>query len=191
MPGPRPGWISRSAIGFPPVVCPGSIAGNAQTTSGGSIAMARIPYADPEASENREAAAHIVASRKKLGHLHRMLLNSPPIARGWIELYDAVRWKTELPGKLRELAMCQVAAINGAEYEWAAHAPIALQEGATQAQLDALPGWGGKASLFDAAESAALALCDAMTKHVHVPDDVFAKAKAALPQREVLELVVV
>ncbi|WP_431269146.1 hypothetical protein [Dankookia sp. P2] len=36
--------------------------------------MARIPYADPEAPENREAAAHILASRGKLGHLHRMLL---------------------------------------------------------------------------------------------------------------------
>ena len=44
--------------------------------------MARIAYADPEAPENREAAAYIVASRKKLGHLHRMLLNSPPIAKG-------------------------------------------------------------------------------------------------------------
>ena len=115
--------------------------------------MARIPYADPEAPENREAAAYIVASRKKLGHLHRMLLNSPPIAKGWIDLYDAVRWKTELSGKLRELAMCQVAAINGAQYEWAAHAPIALKEGATQAQLDALPDWAAQRGLFDAAET--------------------------------------
>jgi AhpD family alkylhydroperoxidase len=152
--------------------------------------MARIPYADPEAPENREAAAYIVASRKKLGHLHRMLLNSPPVAKGWIDLYDAVRWKTELSGKLRELAMCQVAAINGAQYEWAAHAPIALKEGATQAQLDAMPDWSTKRHLFDAAEAAALALCDAMTKQVHVPEDIFAQVKAALPPREVVELVV-
>src|SRR3954451_14561893 len=164
MPGPRPGWISRSAIGFPPVVCPGSIAGNAQTTSGGSIAMARIPYADPEAPENRDAAAYIVASRKKLGHLHRMLLNSPPVAKGWIDLYDAVRWKTELSGKLRELAMCQVAAINGAQYEWAAHAPIALKEGATQAQLDALPDSASQHSLSESAGPASLASGDAMTR---------------------------
>ena len=152
--------------------------------------MARIPYADPEAPENREAAAYIIASRKRLGHLHRMLLNSPPVAKGWIDLYDAVRWQTVLSGKLREMAMCQVAAINEAPYEWAAHAPIALKEGATQAQLDALPDWAGKPELFDAAETAALALCDAMTKHVHVPDAVFAQVKAALPPREIVELVV-
>jgi AhpD family alkylhydroperoxidase len=151
--------------------------------------MARIPYADPERPEHREAAAHIVASRKKLGHLHRMLLHSPPIARGWIEMYDAVRWQTVLSGKLRELVMCQVAAINGADYEWAAHAPIALQEGATQAQLDALPDWS-KADVFDAQERATLALCDAMTKHVHVPPEVFVAAKAVLPERGLVELVV-
>ena len=34
-----------------------------------------------------------------------MLLNSPPIARGWIEMYDAVRWQTVLSGKLRGLAV--------------------------------------------------------------------------------------
>ena len=151
--------------------------------------MARIPYADPAVPEHAEAAAHIVASRKKLGHLHRMLLHSPPVAMGWIQMYDAVRWKTVLSGKLRELVMCQVAAINGAEYEWAAHAPIGLQEGLTQAQLDALPDWPGT-TVFDAQERAALALCDAMTKHVHVPDEVFAAAREALPERELVELVV-
>jgi AhpD family alkylhydroperoxidase len=151
--------------------------------------MARIPYADPAAPDHAEAAAHIVGSRKTLGHLHRMLLHSPPVAMGWIDMFDAVRWKTVLSGKLREMAMCQVAAINGAAYEWAAHAPIALREGATQAQLDALPDWAG-ATVFDATERAALALCDAMTKHVHVPDEVFAAARAVLPERELVELVV-
>ncbi|MFC7539508.1 carboxymuconolactone decarboxylase family protein [Siccirubricoccus deserti] len=101
--------------------------------------MARIPYADPGRPEHREAAAHIVASRKRLGHLHRMLLHSPPVARGWIEMYDAVRWKTVLSGKLRELVMCQVAAINGAEYEWAAHAPIALRKARPRRSLMRCP----------------------------------------------------
>ena len=152
--------------------------------------MARIPYADPKDPDKQEAAAAIIASRKRLGHLHRMLLNSPPVAKGWISFWDAVRWDTVLSGKLRELVICQVAAINGAQYEWAAHAPIGVKEGLSQAQLDALPDWAAQRGLYDDAEAAALALCDAMTKHVHVPDDVFAAAKAALPAREVVELVV-
>lgn len=151
--------------------------------------MARLPYADPEDPALREAATAMEASRGRLGHLHRMLLHSPPVAVGWIRFFDAVRREAALPGSLRELVICQVAAINGARYEWEAHAPIGLREGLTQAQLDALPDWQG-ATVFDAAERAALALCDAMTRQVHVPVEVFAAVRARLSEREVVELVV-
>ena len=151
--------------------------------------MARLPYANPEDPALREAAAQMEASRGKLGHLHCMLLHSPPVAVGWIRFWDAVRGQAVLSGALRELVICQVAAINGAQYEWDAHAPIGLREGLTQAQLDALPGWQG-ATVFNMSERAGLALCDAMTRHVHVPDDIFAAVRAVLPEREVVELVV-
>jgi AhpD family alkylhydroperoxidase len=151
--------------------------------------MARIPYADPALPEHREAAEAIRASRKKIGHLHRMLLHAPPIAQGWITMFDAVRWKSTLPGKIRELVMCRVAAINDAPYEWEAHAPLALREGATQAQLDALRDWEGS-NVFDAAERAALAYCDAMTRKVHVPDDVARAVRDLFPPRELVELTV-
>ena len=151
--------------------------------------MARIPYADPNDPDKQEAARFIMESRKKLGHLHRMLMHSPPVAIGWIQMYDAVRWKTQLSGKLRELVMCQVAAINGADYEWQAHAPIGLQEGLRQEQLDALPDWAAK-DVWDPAERAALALCDEMTRKVHVSAATMEAVKAALPERELVELVV-
>lgn len=151
--------------------------------------MARIPYADPAQPDLREAAETIRASRRKIGHLHRMLLHAPPIAQGWITMFDAVRWKSTLSGKIRELMMCRVAAINDAPYEWEAHAPIALKEGATQAQLDALRHWQGS-DAFDDTERAALAYCDAMTRHVHVPDDVAAAVRALFPPRELVELTV-
>lgn len=152
--------------------------------------MARIPYADPDLPAHREAAAHIRASRKSIGHLHRMLLHAPPVAAGWIDLYDAVRFKSTLPGKLRELVILRVAAINEAPYEWNAHAPIGLAEGLTQAQLDAVPQWEEAATVFDATERAALAYADAMTRRVHVPDDVAAAVRERLPPRELVELTV-
>lgn len=151
--------------------------------------MARIPYADPALPEHVAAAAHIRASRKGISHLHRALLNAPPIAAGWIDFYDAVRYKSELSGKLRELVILRIAAINGAPYEWDAHAPIGLREGITQAQLDAVPDWEGS-GVFDTTERAALAYCDAMTRHIHVPDDVAAAVAALLPARQVVELTV-
>ncbi len=151
--------------------------------------MARIPYADPTQPDLKEAAETIRASRKRIGHLHRMLLHAPPIAQGWITMFDAVRWKSTLSGKIRELVICRIAAINGASYEWDAHAPIALKEGATQAQLDALPDWQAS-DAFDATERAALAYCDAMTQKVHVPDDVAGAVRDLLPPRQLVELTV-
>lgn len=149
--------------------------------------MARIPYADTANPDHAEAAAAIRASRRRIGHLHRMLLHAPPVATGWIAMFDAIRWKSTLPGRLRELVICRIAAINGASYEWDAHAPIALAEGATQAQLDALRDWRGS-SVFDATDRAVLAYCDAMTQHVHVPDDVAAAVRAIFPPRQLVEL---
>ena len=151
--------------------------------------MARIPYADPAQPDLKEAAETIRASRKKIGHLHRMLLHAPPIAQGWINMYDAVRWNSTLSGRIREMVICRIAAINGASYEWNAHVPIALQEGMTQAQLDALPAWEGSA-LFDATERAALAYCDAMTNQVHVPDDIAKAVRDLFPSRQLVELTV-
>ncbi len=152
--------------------------------------MARLPYSNPNDPERAEAARVVTESRKKIGHLHRMLMHSPPLSIGWIQFWDAVRRKTHLSGALRELVICQVAAINGAQYEWQAHAPIGLEEGLRQEQLDALPNWADKPALWTAAEAAALGLCDEMTKKVHVADGTFARAKAALPERHVVELVV-
>ena len=149
--------------------------------------MARIPYADLNHPDHVEAAAAIRASRKRVGHLHRMLLHAPPIATGWITMFDAIRWKSTLSGKLRELVICRIAAINGASYEWEAHAPIALKEGATQAQLDALKDWAGS-DAFDAGERAALAYCDAMTQKVHVPEEVAKAVRDLFPPRQLVEL---
>lgn len=149
--------------------------------------MARIPYADLSHPDHRAAADTIRASRKKVGHLHRMLLHAPPIAQGWIAMYDAIRWHSTLPGTLREMVICRIAAINGASYEWNAHAPIALAEGMSQAQLDALPAWE-ESGLFDATERAVLAYCDAMTKAVHVPDDVARAVREIFPPRQLVEL---
>jgi AhpD family alkylhydroperoxidase len=149
--------------------------------------MARIPYADTAHPDHVEAAAAIRASRKRVGHLHRMLLHAPPIATGWISLFDAIRWKSTLSGKLREMVICRIAAINGAAYEWAAHAPIALAEGMSQAQLDTLHAWQGSA-LFDATERAVLAYSDAMTQQVHVPEDVAQAVRGMFPPRQLVEL---
>ena len=150
--------------------------------------MARIPYADPEANEEVKALAEQI--RKERGRLHNlylMLLNSPPVARGWLNLLTAVRQQCQLTARYRELAILRIALINGAEYEYVSHVPIALKEGITQAQIDGLEDWR-KSKAFEPADIAVLAYTDSMTEDIHVPNEVFDALRPHFDTRELTEL---
>ncbi len=149
--------------------------------------MARIPYADITGPEAQPLAQQIAAERGSVLHLYRMLLHSPPVAAGWLRYLTAIRQQCALPGDIRELVIMRVAALNGASYEADQHAPYALREGVTQAQLDALATWEGS-DLFDARQRAVLAYTDAMTRNVQVPDLVFAAVRAEFDDRMLVEL---
>ena len=150
--------------------------------------MARLPYADPTMPEARRVAERIIAERGSLLHLYQMLLHSVPLTEGWLAFLTAVRQRLSLPGALRELVIMRVAILNGAQYEADQHAPIALREGLTQVQLDALAQWESSGA-FSNAQRAALALTDQMTRHVRVPDGVLDAVREHLSDREVVELV--
>lgn len=151
--------------------------------------MARIPY--PEDLEAPEIAALADRIRKERGgrvlNLYKMLLNSPPVAEGWLNLLTAIRQQANLSGKFRELAILRVALLNRADYEYRAHIPFGLREGMNQAQIEALPNWSGS-DAFDETERAVLAYTDAMTKDIQVADDVFDAVASRFDTRETTEL---
>ena len=149
--------------------------------------MARIPYADLNNPEAKPLVERIVAERGGVLHLYQMLLQSPPVASGWLNFLTAIRQKSSLPAALRELVIMRVAVINGAPYEAEQHAPIALREGVTQAQLDDLNAWESS-DKFDPTQRAVLAYTDAMTKGVQVPDAVFAALRAVFTDRLIVEV---
>jgi alkylhydroperoxidase family enzyme len=149
--------------------------------------VARIPYADPTRPEVAELSARIVKERGSVLHLYAMLLHSGPVAEGWLRFLTAIRHECMLPGAIRELVIMQVAHLNGARYEAEQHAPIALKEGLTQAQIDRLPNWQGSA-LFDASQQATLAYCDAMTRQVHVDPAIFEAIRIHFDNRSIVEL---
>src|SRR5262245_59394727 len=115
-----------------------------------------------------------------------MLLQSPPIAEGWLTFLTAVRQKSGLAARVRELVIMRVAVLNAAEYEFQAHLPFAKKEGATDAQIAALR--GGDTAPFDDRERDARAYADAMTRSIRVPDDVFAAVRRSFDDREIVEL---
>ena len=149
--------------------------------------MARIPYADLTNPEAKPLVDRIVAERGGVLHLYQMLLHSPPVASGWLNYLTAIRQQSSLPGGLRELVIMRIAVLNGAPYEAEQHAPIALREGVSQAQLDDLDHWQ-QSKNYDATQRAVLAYTDAMTKEIHVSPEVFAAVKAVLTDRLLVEL---
>ena len=80
-----------------------------------------------------------------------------------------------------------VAVLNGADYEYQAHAPLAVRAGVTQQQVDALPTWH-TSEAFDERDRSVLAYCESMTREVHVPDDIFAPLPRYYGPQEILEL---
>ena len=130
-----------------------------------------------------------------LTDLDRLLLHSPAFATGWGELIGRVRGSLDLPPLLRELAMCGVAALTGAEFELHHHAPLYLAAGGSPAQLAALRRLGEDSALatnplFDLDQQAALALVVEMTRQVKVSDATFARARAVLgSDQKMFELV--
>jgi alkylhydroperoxidase family enzyme len=154
--------------------------------------MPRLPY-QPESLAEPAALVQAIRARRggRLLHLDRMLLHSPPLAAGWNGYLRAVRTELDLDPRLRELAMCAVASLNGAHYEFHHHAPEFLRAGGTEAQVEALrqPEQAlEQAALFDATALAALRLTIEMTRQVAVSDASFAAVHASLGDRQTVEL---
>lgn len=157
--------------------------------------MTRLPYASESLEEAPELVAAIKARRGgALLNLDRMLLHSPPLARGWNAFLGEVRTGLRLPAAVRELAMCHVAVLNDAPYELAHHAPLYLAAGGRQCVLDAmrLGAEAAGAPGLHPDEVALLRLCFESTRHVKVAPATRDAARAALGgDRELVEFIAV
>lgn len=149
--------------------------------------MARLPYADLDHPDVAPLVEQIVAERGSVLILYQMLLQSPAVAKGWLNHLTGIRHHSTLPGDIREMVIMRVAILNRAQYEADQHAPIALKEGMSQTQLDALDRWQD-ADVFDARQRAVLAYTDAMTQNVQVPDAVFQDVQRYFDVQRVVEL---
>ncbi|KAF4553503.1 Hypothetical protein D9617_7g032310 [Elsinoe fawcettii] len=95
----------------------------------------RLPYAPPSppptaTDKEKEIYAAISARRapRPLQKLDLALLHSPPIASGWNAFLGAIRSQSILPqASIQEVAICRIAVLNRAAYEWDAHALLAVK----------------------------------------------------------------
>jgi alkylhydroperoxidase family enzyme len=154
--------------------------------------MARVPLIreqdHPEFAELVERFS--TGRRGRLINIYRMLLNSPALAESWFNHSNAVRWKTRLGGRLREIVIIRMGHLAGSQYVLRQHVPsLALADGLTLEECNALADWRAS-PFFSASERAVLAYADTMTRDITVPDAVFAEVKRHFDDRQIVELTV-
>jgi alkylhydroperoxidase family enzyme len=122
--------------------------------------------------------------------LYKVLMNTPALAETWFEHLNAVRWKTKLDGRLRELVIIRIAHVCRIAYVLKQHIPVLAEaEGVTLEECEALADWRDS-GFFDARERAALAYADSMTRTIDVEDAVFDALPAHFDQQHIIELTV-
>ena len=176
----------------------------------------RLPYAPPNppsSSDPTTTAAYAQLSARRspnpLLQLDLTLLHSPPVAAGWSAFLGSIRTQTSLPAAIRELCICRVAVLNGADYEWEHHLPILREAGVGERAVEevksrkAWRGWIREDADAGAGEDdmqdddyrglneqhrAVLAYTDAMTVGVKVSDEIFAQLGKCFDERRVVEI---
>jgi alkylhydroperoxidase family enzyme len=147
--------------------------------------MSRLRGVPPDCAEPATIIAAIRARRGgKLLNLDRTLLLSIPLASAWNDYLGAIRGGLSVDAKLREIAICGVAILNGAEYEFQQHEPEFRRAGGTALAARRLREFATATAypeIFDAAERAVIALTTRMTTHIDVDDETWLQFKTALP----------
>jgi alkylhydroperoxidase family enzyme len=154
--------------------------------------MARVSLIEEDTHpELADLIARIRGARRgRLINIYKLLLHSPALAESWFAYNNAVRWKTELDGRLRELVIIRIGFISGVDYIVRQHVPaLAIAEGLTLDECEALKDWR-PSNRFSECDRAALAYTDAMTREIRVPDLVYGPLKGFFSQRQIVELTV-
>jgi 4-carboxymuconolactone decarboxylase len=154
--------------------------------------MARVSIIDdnthPELSDLIERIRG--ARRGRLINVYKLLLHSPALAESWFQHNNAVRWKTTLDGRLREMVIIRIGYVLRVPYIVRQHVPnLAVPEGLTLEDCDDLRDWEAS-SRFGTRDRAVLAFADAMTRDIRVPNVTFENLKPFFDERQIVELAI-
>ncbi len=102
--------------------------------------MARLEPPRPEAytDDQKRIAEAITSSRGSIRGPFGVWLHSPGLAEPAQAVGAHIRFRSTLPGNLRELAICTIARHWRANFEWYAHAPLAVSEGIAEEAIEQL-----------------------------------------------------
>ena len=154
-------------------------------------AMARLPDLNPEKFSPEQKKVHdaiLAGPRGKVVGPLKVWLNNPGLAEHAQALGAYARFNSSLPPRLSELAICITGAFWKANYEWFAHAPLAIKAGIEPAAIEAIR-TGDTPKLTKADEQAVYDFVTELLKTRRVSSVTFERAKKELGETSVIDLV--
>lgn len=149
--------------------------------------MARIPYPDeaqmPEDLRGQGDAAPNVS---------RMLAGaSRAVYEGFSQFGGALISGSDLPDKLREIAILRSGYVCGSKYETWQHEALGRFVGLTDAQIDAVRNGDIASPSLNEEEQAVLAFADDVIQNVRASDETLAGVRKFLTDSQVIDLILV
>ena len=116
------------------------------------------------------------------------MLYAPPVGQALQELGAAIRFRSGLAPRIREMAILAVAQAWDSAYERASHEPIGREAGLTDEEMEALRD-GADPGFADKQEQVAYSVVRALTgPAADLDDEEYGTAVAALGERALVEL---
>jgi hypothetical protein len=163
----------------------------------------RLPHLTPEALGPEQRALRdailggpraggpqlfeLVDGQGRLNGPFGVMLHSPAVGGALQELGTAIRYRSILSDRLREIAILTVAAHWSSAFEQYAHEPLGRRAGLTDAEIDALAATGEVA--FEApAEEIGLRIVRALLARADLADEEYAEGRRVLGDQALVEL---
>src|SRR5690349_8163121 len=164
--------------------------------------MTRLPYVEPAqfTPEQKELYDSILSgprARKRgslvddAGHLtgpFNGFLRLPALGKHWSQIGETLRFRTNLPRRLFELAVITLAAEWRCSHEWAAHSGLARDAGIPNPVIDAVRE-GVTPEFADPAEKLVFGFVRELAGQRRVSDATWSAALARLGESQLAELV--
>ena len=152
--------------------------------------MPEIPLDKMTPGQRMVADSIISGPRKGMSGPFNAWLRSPELADRLQKVGEYVRFNTSLDKRLNEMAILMTAQAWGSQYEWYAHAPLALKAGLDSSVVAAL-GAGKKPEQMKDDEAIVWEFTTQLRRDHSVDDAIYAKAVEKFGEQGVMDLIAV
>jgi 4-carboxymuconolactone decarboxylase len=152
--------------------------------------MAEIPLDKMSPAQRAVADAIMSGPRKSIGGPFNAWLRSPELADRLQKVGEYIRFNTSLDKRVNEMAILMTAQAWGSQYEWYAHAPLAIKAGLNPSIVAAI-GAGRKPDQMKDDEAIVWEFTTQLRRDHGIDDAIYGKALEKFGEQGIMDLVAV